>query len=61
MLLNSSVRLSRIPSAALESSQPPFVTKAMTPRSLMRSEAHLIARIYESKRLIFSLAVERAA
>lgn len=45
MSLNSSARLSLIPSAVLESSQPPFVTNATTPRSAIRSDAHLMARM----------------
>ena len=45
MALNSSARVSLIPSAVLESRKPPLVTKAMTPRSLIRRVAHLIARM----------------
>ncbi len=45
MSLNSSAKVRRMPSALFESSQPPFVTKATTPRSAIRSEAHLMARM----------------
>ena len=49
--LNSSVSDSRTPSALLPSTKELFDTKAITPRSPMRSDAHLRARKYESYKL----------
>ena len=45
MCENSSANVLRMPSAVFESRNPPLVTNAMTPRSLIRRMAHLMARM----------------
>src|SRR5690554_4045390 len=60
-LLNSSARHLRSPSAVLASMNPPLVTNPITPRSLMRSDDHRIALMYESYSEFLFVADDLAA